>query len=78
MPEEIRQALHISEGDEVEFTVLDDGIVTVRGYVSVPSDQYWVFTSKQQANEPQTGEGIAAVRLREIPTLLKLPITGEW
>jgi AbrB family looped-hinge helix DNA binding protein len=38
LPEEIRRALHISEGDEVEFTVQEDGRVTVRGYTSVPSD----------------------------------------
>ena len=32
LPEEIRRALHISEGDEVEFAVHDDGTITVRGY----------------------------------------------
>ena len=49
LPDPIRQALHISEGDEVEFAVHEDGVITVRGYVSVPSDHAWYFKSEQQA-----------------------------
>jgi antitoxin PrlF len=51
LPDPIRQALHISEGDEVEFTVHDDGRITVRGFVSVPSDQAWYFKSGQRAGD---------------------------
>lgn len=47
LPDPIRQALRISEGDEVEFAVHEDGVITVRGYVSVPSDQVWHFRSGQ-------------------------------
>ena len=36
LPEEIRRALHIGEGDEVEFAVQEDGTVTIRGYVIHP------------------------------------------
>ena len=39
LPEEIRRALHISEGDEIEFAVNEDGVIMVRGYVSIPTDQ---------------------------------------
>jgi antitoxin PrlF len=49
LPDPIRQALHVSEGDEVEFAVQEDGVITVRGFVSVPSDQAWYFKSGQQA-----------------------------
>jgi AbrB family looped-hinge helix DNA binding protein len=49
LPDPIRQALRISEGDEVEFAVQEDRVVTVRGYFSVPSDQAWRFRSGQQA-----------------------------
>jgi antitoxin PrlF len=49
LPDPIRQALHISEGDEIEFAIHEDGVITVRGYVSVPSDQAWYFKSGQQA-----------------------------
>jgi len=31
--------LAIAEGDEVEFAVHDDGTVTVRGFISIPTDQ---------------------------------------
>ena len=31
LPEEIRRALHVGEGDEVEFAVHADGTITVRG-----------------------------------------------
>ncbi len=60
LPEEIRRALHISEGDEVEFAVREDGIITVRGYVSVPSDQAWYFIPERQAGRRHADEEIAA------------------
>ena len=51
LPEEIRQALHIGEGDEVKFAVHADGTVTIRGYVSIPTDQAWFFTPEWLARE---------------------------
>ena len=62
LPEEIRRALHISEGDEVEFSVHDDGTITVRGYVSIPADQAWFFTPQWLAGEREADEDIAASR----------------
>jgi antitoxin PrlF len=62
LPEEIRRALHISEGDEVEFAVHDDGTITVRGYVSIPTDQAWFFTPQWLAGEREAEEEIAAGR----------------
>jgi bifunctional DNA-binding transcriptional regulator/antitoxin component of YhaV-PrlF toxin-antitoxin module len=60
LPEEIRRAMHVSEGDEIEFAGHADGTITVRGYVSVPSDQAWFFTpeglaGKQQAERDRCG-----------------------
>jgi antitoxin PrlF len=46
------RALHIGEGDEVEFAVQEDGTVTIRGYVSIPTDQAWFFTPAWLAGEP--------------------------
>lgn len=60
LPEEIRRALHIGEGDEVEFAVHEDGTVTIRGYVSIPTDQAWFFTSEWLAGEREADEEIAA------------------
>jgi AbrB family looped-hinge helix DNA binding protein len=62
LPKEIRRALHISEGDEVEFAVHDDGTITVRGYVSIPTDQAWFFTPQWLAGEREADEEITAGR----------------
>lgn len=58
LPDEIRRALHIDEGDEVEFAVHDDGTITVRGYVSIPTDQAWFFTPDWLAGEREADHEI--------------------
>jgi antitoxin PrlF len=60
LPEEIRRALHISEGDDVEFSLHDDGTVTIRGYVSIPTDQAWFFTPEWLSGEQEADSEIAA------------------
>ena len=60
LPEEIRRAMRVGEGDEVEFAVHADGTITVRGYVSVPSDQAWFFTQEGLAGKQQADDEIAA------------------
>jgi antitoxin PrlF len=60
LPEEIRRALHIGEGDEVEFAVHDDGTVTVRGFISIPTDQAWFFTPDWLSGEREADEEIAS------------------
>lgn len=62
LPEEIRHALHIGEGDEIEFAVHDDGTVTIRGYVSIPTDQAWFFTPEWLTGEREADEEIRAGR----------------
>lgn len=62
LPEEVRRALHIGEGDEVEFAVHNDGTVTIRGYVSIPTDQAWFFTPEWLAGEREADEDLAAGR----------------
>ncbi len=62
LPEEIRRALHVTEGDEVEFAVHEDGTVTMRGYVSVPADQVWFFTPERLAGKQQADDEITAGR----------------
>lgn len=57
LPEEIRAALRVTEGDELEFSVGEDGIVRVRGYVSVPADQVWLY-SGQAAIEPESRDDL--------------------
>jgi AbrB family looped-hinge helix DNA binding protein len=59
LPAEIREALHVRSGDEIEFSVQEDGTVTVRGFTSIPTDQAWFFTPSWQAGERQADEQIA-------------------
>ena len=57
LPDEIRRALHVNEGDEIEFAVQENGAITLRGYVSVPSDQAWLSTPNLLASRPPTDKG---------------------
>ena len=62
LPQEVREALHVSEGDDVAF-VVEPGQVTMRGLKSVPAEQAWFWTNAWQAGEKEasaqlaTGEG---------------------
>lgn len=60
LPPEVRDALHLSEGDEVEFTVQSDGGVVLRGMTTIPTDQKWFWTEEWQAGERRASEEIAA------------------
>jgi antitoxin PrlF len=59
LPEEIRRALHVCEGDEIEFTVREDGTITVRGYASIPTDQMWLYKAARGVS-PAADEAITA------------------
>lgn len=58
LPAEVREALQVRSGDEIEFAVDEHGTVTVRGYTSIPTDQAWFFTSSWQAGEREADEQI--------------------
>jgi AbrB family looped-hinge helix DNA binding protein len=60
LPQEIREALDLSEGDEVEFTVHADGEVTLRAMTVIPKDQQWFWTEEWQAGEREASAEIAA------------------
>src|SRR5260221_14344597 len=60
LPAEIREALQVRSGDEIEFSVDEHGAITVRGFTFIPSDQAWFFTPSWQAGERQADEQIAA------------------
>jgi antitoxin PrlF len=59
LPAEIREALQVRSGDEIEFSVDEHGTVTVRGFTFIPTDQTWFFTPSWQAGEGQADEQIA-------------------
>jgi len=56
LPEEVRRALRISEGDEVEFRVEENGTITVKGYISVPTDHAWLYEAHPSAHPASARE----------------------
>lgn len=58
LPREIRDALHLREGDDVAFVVEGDRVV-MRGLRSVPTDQAWFWSEAWQAGEKQASEQLA-------------------
>lgn len=63
LPAEVREALHVDEGDELEFAVGDDGTVRVRGLATIDADQRWFWTEQWQAGEREASEEIASGEL---------------
>src|SRR4051794_17025053 len=64
LPAEVRAALHVEEGDDLEFTIDDSGHVSVRGLRLVPTDQAWFWTEEWQRGEREATAQIAAGRLK--------------
>ena len=60
LPAQVRRALHLEEGDEVEFTVHRDGQVTLRGLTGIPTDQRWLWTEEWQEGERDASAAIAS------------------
>jgi AbrB family looped-hinge helix DNA binding protein len=51
LPREVRDALHVEEGDDVAFIITDEGTVVLTGLKSIPADQAWFWTDEWQAGE---------------------------
>jgi AbrB family looped-hinge helix DNA binding protein len=60
LPSEVRAALHIEAGDDVEFVVMTSGEVVLRGLKMIPADQAWFWTESWQRGERQASDEIAA------------------
>ena len=65
LPANVRKALCVQVGDEVEFTVSESGGVELRGYVRVPADQRWFWTPEWQRGEREVSEQISAGELTD-------------
>ncbi|MEZ5331846.1 MAG: AbrB/MazE/SpoVT family DNA-binding domain-containing protein [Thermoanaerobaculia bacterium] len=59
LPREVREALHVEEGDDVAFTVEEDGTVVLTGLKSTPADQAWFWTDEWQAGEREASRQAA-------------------
>jgi len=58
LPIEVRKALHVEPGDEVEFELTDQGVV-MRGLKLIPAGQAWFWTAEWQAGEREADEQAA-------------------
>ncbi|MFI6577748.1 AbrB/MazE/SpoVT family DNA-binding domain-containing protein [Nocardiopsis sp. NPDC050513] len=65
LPREVAEALHIREGDEVEFDISESGQVILRGMTPVPTDQAWFWDPEWQRGEREASEQIAAAQTEE-------------
>lgn len=63
LPAEVRAALGVEAGDEVEFTVTGSGDVVMRGLKLIPADQAWFWTESWQRGEREASADIAAGRV---------------
>lgn len=61
LPPEVRKALGVEDGDEIEFDVTGEG-VTVRGYKLIPADQAWFWSESWQAGEHEVDSDLDAGR----------------
>lgn len=63
LPSDVRAALRIEAGDEIEFQVLAEGQVLIRGLKMIPADQAWFWTDSWQKGEREASADIAAGRV---------------
>jgi antitoxin PrlF len=59
LPADIREALHLEDGDEIEFELTPDGRVLMSGLKMIPADQAWFWTEAWQAGEREASAQLA-------------------
>jgi AbrB family looped-hinge helix DNA binding protein len=63
LPGEIRELLELKEGDDLAFSVDEQGKVVVNRLDVIPPDQAWFWTERWQKMEREVEEDIAAGRI---------------
>lgn len=61
LPSDVREALHIDDGDEIEFDLTPDGVI-IRGMKMIPAEQAWFWTESWQQGEREASDDIVAGR----------------
>lgn len=59
LPREVRNALHIDAGDDVDFVLVAPGVVQMVGLKTIPADQAWFWEAEWQAGEREASEELA-------------------
>lgn len=60
LPAEMRDALRVATGDDVEFAMHANGDVTLRRWTEIPFDQAWFWTAEWQDGEREASAELAA------------------
>jgi len=58
LPPEVRAALKLEDGDDIDFEVVGDGVVVMRGLKMIPADQAWFWTESWQTGEREADDDI--------------------
>ena len=62
LPEEIRRAAHVAEGDYVEVSV-EQGSIVMRPKKLIDADQAWFWTEEWQRGEREATDDLAGGRV---------------
>jgi AbrB family looped-hinge helix DNA binding protein len=69
LPGEIRELLELKEGDDLAFSVNEQGQVVVNRLDFIPPDQAWFWTERWQKMERDVEEDIAAGRIKSFDSV---------
>ena len=75
LPAEIREALHVEDGDEIEFELTSDGRVLMSGLKMIPADQAWFGPRRGRQESGKRPRNLLAARVgysRHLRTLSSL------
>ena len=50
LPRDIRDALHVEEGDDISFVITGEGVL-MHGLKTIPADQAWFWSTQWQDGE---------------------------
>ncbi len=59
LPGDVREALHVQEGDDIEFVVTEGGVL-IRGLKAIPAEQAWFWTDEWQSGEREASAQVSA------------------
>jgi len=69
LPGEIRELLDLKEGDDLAFSVNEQGQVVVNRLDVIPPDQAWFWTERWQKMEREVEADIAAGRIKSFDSV---------
>lgn len=69
LPDEVRKLLLLSEGDDVVFSVKENGQILVERLQTIPPDQAWFWTDRWQRLEREAQADIDSGRVHRFASV---------